>query len=138
MNRRTMRFIIAAILLATAGGVSASSILSSREEQPIRTHTYHHQLRTRSINNIQQQQQQPSLPTLQQRNLQSNNDDGISTIEFCGKCTWSANISCEARAQFLVKEGRFETLQDARVSILQSCKPDGSDRAKIPLGKLYI
>ena len=125
-----MRYIAALILLTTAvitGGVGASI---SRVEEPMIIRTPHqqhsHQLRARS--NIQQQQ--PSLIPLQ-RNLQN-------TIEFCGKCTWSGKISCEARAQFLVKEGRFTTLQDARVSILDSCKPDGSDKAKAPLGKLFI
>lgn len=122
-----MRYIAALILLITAvitGGVGASI---SRVEEPIIIRTPHQQHLLRARSNIQQQ---PSLIPLQ-RNLQN-------TIEFCGKCTWSGKISCEARAQFLVKEGRFTTLQDARVSILDSCKPDGSDKAKAPLGKLFI
>ena len=126
-----MRYIAALILLTTAviTGVGGASISRVEEPMIIRTPPHqqhsHHQLRAGS--NIQQQ---PSLIPLQ-RNLQN-------TIEFCGKCTWSGKISCEARAQFLVKEGRFTTLQDARVSILDSCKPDGSDKAKAPLGKLFI
>ena len=122
-----MRYIAALILLITAvitGGVGASI---SRVEEPIIIRTPHQQHLLRARSNIQQQ---PSLIPLT-RNLQN-------TIEFCGKCTWSGKISCEARAQFLVKEGRFTTLQDARVSILDSCKPDGSDKAKAPLGKLFI
>jgi len=87
----------------------------------------------------QQQQQHTQLPrhllrTNNNRQLRSDNDK--STIEFCGKCTWQGNISCEARAQYLVRnspESTNLTLPDARISILETCKSDGSDLSTIPI-----
>ena len=73
------------------------------------------------------------LRTNNNRQLRS---DDISTIEFCGKCTWQGNISCEARAQYLVRNSSQSstlTLQDARISILETCKSDGSDLSSIPI-----
>ena len=68
------------------------------------------------------------------RQLRSDTND-ISTIEFCGKCTWEGNISCEARAQYLVRNSQSSNLSlvDARISILETCKSDGSDLSSIPL-----
>ena len=70
-----------------------------------------------------QQQSNIQLPhhirTNNNRQLRSDNDK--STIEFCGKCTWQGNISCEARAQYLVRNSPQSSsnlsLQDARISI---------------------
>ena len=102
-----------------------------------------------SIDNIQRDIKTPNItpPSHQQHikqlphhlrttNRQLRSED-ISTIEFCGKCTWQGNISCEARAQYLVRNSPQSSsnlsLQDARISIFETCKSDGSDLSSIPI-----
>ena len=91
-----------------------------------------------NIRTPHQQYQHIQLP----HHLRTNNNrqlrsDDMSTIEFCGKCTWQGNISCEARAQYLVRNSpessTLTTLQEARISILETCKSDGSDLSTIPI-----
>ena len=74
-------------------------------------------------------------PQLRRRNNNSrrhlqNNDNNISTVEYCGQCIWYGNIVCEARAQYLVRNNNVPTLQDARVSILDRCNGSPSDDNK--------
>ena len=72
-------------------------------------------------------QQEQFLRTNVRRHLQNNNDNDISTVEYCGQCIWYGNIVCEARAQYLVKNNNAATLQEARVSILDRCNGSPSD-----------
>ena len=96
-----------------------------------------HISRTPIIRTPQSQQQRIQLPRhLLRTNYRQLRSDDISTIEFCGKCTWQGNISCEARAQYLVRNSSPElnlSLKDARISILETCKSDGSDLSTIPI-----
>ncbi|KAL9183991.1 hypothetical protein ACHAXT_002077 [Thalassiosira profunda] len=65
------------------------------------------------------------------RRLQNNN--GVDIVEYCGQCIWRGRIVCEARAQFLVREYGDMTLEEARISILDECTADGSDKVTISL-----
>lgn len=69
-------------------------------------------------------------PNTTPRHLQNGN---VNIVEYCGQCIWSGNIVCEARAQFLVREYGDLTLEEARVSILDKCTDDGSDKVVISL-----